>query len=188
MAETPRCPVTVDEIEDFFFKAMVSSSWASDGQCVEIELGDLYKHKEFSFYGDGFWMVDRFCGNDYCSQSFGTTSILVWDGDLQKWQPVWAMQYSGWYEKEAVPFLKLALMENYAKRIFHGGRGPRDFEIDDCQFQYSCVSHRGYIGDLVRGRGTSFNRFWGNEGIRDNDNGGRIVGEYQFSGQILLPR
>ena len=153
-------------------------------------LGDLLEQREFNFHGepDRLWMVDRFCGNNYCSESFGTTVILAWDPDLHKYQNVWVMQYSGWYEKEAIPFLKLALMENYAKRIFHGGRGPRDFEIDGSPLQYSCVAHGGPIGNLGICKGISFCHFWGNEGIRDNDNGGRIMGEHQFSGQILLPR
>ena len=39
---------------------------------------------------------------------------------------LWIMHYEGWYEKETIPLLKLALATQY-RGGFYGGRGPYIF-------------------------------------------------------------
>ena len=172
-----RCPVTVDEIMDFFFKAMVLKSWASGAQAKVT--CDPFEQTEISFQDDVFWMLDRFCGNGYGPMSFGTTTIFVRDTLLRSWQPVWMMNYNGWCEKEASCFVKRVLLYAYQQRKFNGGRG---LDVDNSS---PPMKYRNVVDPT-----STFEQFSGFEYVNKfdapTDPERTCLGWHKYSGMLLL--
>ena len=99
----------------FFFDAM------KEGYAADSEPGTLLQvpGSKTQEYSEGPWrLLDTYLVTPLGDQSGGTT--FIWYDDI----PIWMMQYIGSYSKEALFCLKIALMENYGKNIFLGGRGP----------------------------------------------------------------
>ena len=110
--------VTLEAIEFIFFMAM-QVGWAS-GKTFSSKAPLLPGYKVIPFDYYNFHVIDAY-SIPHSGKSEGFTKIR-----FQNF-PVWSMSYGGSYPKEVIPFLKLALMENYSKKIFNGGRGPSTF-------------------------------------------------------------
>lgn len=113
--------IGLDAVEEFFFKAMIRG-WADNTETQIIPALPGYKAIEFR---DGnLRLLDFYSKTTGSSKSAGTTIIFHKD------VPVWIMQYSGAYEKEAIPFLKSILLDAYKNKQFFGGRGPAIHETE----------------------------------------------------------
>lgn len=117
------------EIEEFFLEA-AAKTYAADAPKTTI--AELPKSKVLR-YERGEWLyVD--CYFSANGKSFGQTTIWF------QGQPVWGMQYSGFWDKDdkrVIPFLKRALAAAYAKGEFYGGRGPHHFQDEDGSLIYT---------------------------------------------------
>ncbi len=109
--------------KEAFFQAMLdgyaggenrrSIKVKSNGGCttsVTFVFGDFIVKDEWHTYPNSIY-------------SFGSTLITY----LGK--PVWMMSYGGWYNDEAINFLKKVLAVSYRAAEFNGGRGPYTYEI-----------------------------------------------------------
>lgn len=109
------------EVEEVFFEAM-NKGYATDASKKKSILwlpgSKVVKHER-----DSWKVVDLYHVTQLGPRSGGTTTVS-YEG-----QPVWMMQYSGWYEKDAIPCLKAALRAAYKKKQFLGGRGPKMFRL-----------------------------------------------------------
>ncbi|MFA5961167.1 MAG: DUF5680 domain-containing protein [Parcubacteria group bacterium] len=99
----------------FFFKAMING-WA--GNAEKITLPQMPGYKVISFSEEDLYLTDCYCVTPDSTSSVGTTTIYYEDN------PIWIMQYGGYYRKEAIGFLKEVLLSSYENRDFIGGRGP----------------------------------------------------------------
>ncbi len=128
----------IEEAEQIFFEAMLSG---------------------YAEFKRGLWRVsDTWIVGTYGNSAGWTT--MFW-----RERPFWNMQYQGCYRDEAIPFLKRALLENYRKRIFLGGRGPTKFEIREgfVALRYENTPTRSLR--LSGGMASGFDQFYGEERI-----------------------
>lgn len=65
-----------------------------------------------------FRIVDRWTKHPTSKGVAGTTNL--WRNRVLEL----SITTAGWYDTEAIPFLKTTLLEAYQKKIFHLGRGP----------------------------------------------------------------
>ena len=148
-------------IQAFFFKAMVEG-WVTGGQ--KITILQLPGYKAIDFKDGDFRLLDCYCVNPHSPMSVGTTTI--WHQE----DPVWVMNYGGFYTESAIAFLKRALLKTYEASQFVGGRGP----------------HIYTEGDLVYINRVSgdFNHFSGREEVV-NAQTGTLLGFHEYSGMDL---
>jgi hypothetical protein len=111
----------------------------------------------------------------------GFTHIYYRESEASAWVLIWAMQYWGEYEPEAIEFLKKALAASYLNLIherFDGCRGPREF---------SCGGggEEGLFYQNLVKEGSTFSEFSGREGVFKT-NVGR-VGWHEYHGWSLVP-
>ena len=79
-------------------------------------------------YRDGHWRVlDTYSTTKESGYSGGTTYIFYFA------TLVWMMQYWGMYPEHLTPLLKEALRTTYEKRVFYGGRGPKEYDFPKAQ-------------------------------------------------------
>lgn len=184
MSNLPNCPVTVDEIREYFCQAM-ARGWASGAKAKRER--DLPNHERIEDVSGPFWMVDRYCTNNYGQWSSGTTTIFYYTRE-NGWQPIWVMNYGGFYSEEVIKFLKWALMENYSKGIFLGGRGPASFSLPGQPYYYVNLPQGAGMGSRsIPPRGDNLEVFWGVERVcllESNEE----KGFHQYSGMSLLPK
>lgn len=104
-------------IQDFYFSAMTAgyASERSKPKAVPNQPGS----KQNVFERDAWLLSDTWHITPVSTFSGGATHIYF-DGTL-----VWMMHYFGQYPDCLIPFLKRALAEEYRKRTFNAGRGPR---------------------------------------------------------------
>lgn len=107
----------VEEAKGVFLEAM-RQGYASGMVRMAAPVLPGTKSTEFK---RGLWRVVDTWISGNGGHSAGWTTMFM--GDHAFWQ----MSYQGRYEQRALPFLKRALMENYSKNIFLGGRGPENF-------------------------------------------------------------
>jgi len=126
-------PKLIVAIEKCFFEGM-RRGWASGAPAKAnfpfngakgyefhpLIVGELDRHLHY------MTLFDYFFTNQESRTSYGTTVILYLGN------PVWVMNYGGWYRKEAVPIVKKALMAAYKENLFCGGRGINGFFCDEC--------------------------------------------------------
>ncbi|MCX6716444.1 MAG: hypothetical protein NTV72_00785 [Candidatus Taylorbacteria bacterium] len=184
-AVTPK-NAPIDRIMPAFFAAMLHGYASSDGEVKEVA-GLFHRFSKITvFNGDehgfeGFKVIDLWEATPFCDFSFGTTRVIY------KGTPVWIMQYQGYYEKDVIPFLKLALATSYSKSEFTGGRGPMFFEVgenDSPYFGLRYVNHFQTVGQVQ-----DWKKFDGEEEIlRKSSTGGPVVraGYHKYSGLLLL--
>jgi hypothetical protein len=87
---------------------------------------------------------------------------------------VWEMQYGGSYPERVIPFLRQALLLNYSKNSWYGGRGPKKYS--DGKFRY--------FNDIVDGN--EFAWFDGIETIEEYDGvTWQRVGAHYYRGGFL---
>ena len=103
-------PQMAEEAEAVFLEAM-QKGWAAGYGCdnrTEFEKGPWRVVDQ--------WLV----GSE--GHSAGWTAQYLHD------LPFWQMHYQGRYDKQAIPFVKHALLMNYTNRVFYAGRGPTRIE------------------------------------------------------------
>jgi hypothetical protein len=147
------------EVQEFFFKAMVQG-WAVGGQ--KIKIADMPGYKAIPFRDGDFYLLDCYCVTPNSPKSAGATTI--WFRDM----PVWVMNYGGLYDKEAIPFLKRALLKAYEARHFFGGRGPFVFAEGSLIYfnqprvnMFDKFEGREEVFDFKAGFSLGWHEYWG---------------------------
>lgn len=149
----------IAEIQSFFFKAMVKG-WAKGVE--EISVANMPGYKAIPFQEGDFYLIDKYCVTPYSQKSAGTTTIWF------KQNPVWVMNYGGFYDEDAIDCLKLALRQAYERQQFVGGRGPRIyvaktlFYVNQPRFNsFTRFEGREEIFDRACGESLGFHEYWG---------------------------
>ena len=106
--------VDILEVQEVFFKGMIRG-WAAG--CDKFAVPDMPGYKEISYQEGKFRLLDRYCISR-SKKSAGTTTIWYED------DPIWVMNYGGYYVSRAMGIVKNAIRDNYQDKIFFGGRGP----------------------------------------------------------------
>lgn len=112
-------------VQAFFFDAM-RSGWASGIKGNEVHGMPNHRRIEFPDPKGRFLLEERYeVSTDVQSrlQLRLSGSIIIFSHEVE----VWSMTYRGKYKKDALPLLRLALMQNYKDSVFVGGRGPLEF-------------------------------------------------------------
>lgn len=117
----------------------------------------------------GGWLgIDEWRTSSLGDGSNGTTSIY------QKNTLLWEMQYGGNYPEHAIPFLREALLENYSRHVWCGGRGSQKYFKDDYR----------YFNNV--GIGSDFTNFYGQETIEQKIDGlWTPIGTHHYRGGFL---
>ena len=164
--------ITIQDVEDFYWEAMQTVGWPTEkvNPCNNhVKPGYKYlRHRTGKFT-----FVDEWSSHAN-GRSEGKTTI--WFG----LNPIWVMSYCGWYPKEVIPFLKVALMEMIEARRFMGGRG-NNYYYDE---NYPDLA---YYNDVERAK--LFPGFVGEEKIyKKNDDGSddTLVGLHRYQGMSLI--
>src|SRR3989344_1257859 len=158
--------ITVQDIQDFYWEAMQTVGWPTEkvNPCNNhVKPGYKYLRHQIG----RFIFVDEWSSHAN-GRSEGKTTI--WFG----FNPVWVMSYCGWYPKEVIPFLKVALMEMIEARHFTGGRG-NNYYYDK---NYPDLA---YFNDVERAK--LFSGFVGEEKIYKSINDGSdntLVGLHRY--------
>jgi hypothetical protein len=142
---------------EVFMDAMMAG-YVSDSKKSSVP--ELAGSKQLIYTCHDWKVTDTYIVTPAGDQSAGMTIISY--GGI----PVWSMQYLGKYTKEAIPFLKEALAENYKHKIWHGGRGPGAYDSGGWVY----TNH-----PVVDG----FDNFHGYEGIHGP---GGLQGWHRYSG------
>jgi hypothetical protein len=125
--------------------------------------------KCYTFSRDRFTVLDCFFTNNYGRYS---------DGMVRMWyenQPIWSMWYGGWYQKEALGFLKEVMRETFTAQKFYGGRGP---EMVRGQNGLVYVNKVSPTDDLLHVQGAE--QIW--------DKSGALAGMHEYHCMLLVPR
>jgi hypothetical protein len=131
------------ELEKFFCEAM-AHGWASGLEGRQI-VRDGWRKCSYENKNDfpDLYLEDCW-GRDPSSKKPSGQTIIY-----EEKSPVWVMWYGGeLYKQEALPLLKSALIKNYSKNIFLGGRGPRWLEDTGKVYMNGCT------GNFVQFKGT----------------------------------
>ncbi len=155
------------EMEKAFSDGM-SRGWSAGREGMEdpsfpgrkhiLMVSGIFRIKDFFHYGKGG------CGG-------GFTTIRLILPDRLTGPVLWAMNYSGVYPEEVIPFLKEVLLYAYLHKIFCGGRGAEGHEKGDLLYENHLEE------------GSSFRNFSGMEAISRN---GKKLGWHQFDGMSYL--
>lgn len=172
-------------VQVFFFEAM-RNGWASGIKGSEVRGMPNHRRIEFPDPKGRFLLEERYeVSTDLESQLQLrlSGSIIIFSHEVE----VWSMTYKGKYKKDALPLLRLALMQNYKANIFVGGRGP--FELTESETRKP--------GELVYENKPSLlpekfgDPFRGDERIYRIPLQGVIeivLGTYHYSGWGIIPR
>lgn len=159
------------QVEGVFFEAM-RCGYAAREPVGKSRWGepDLVGGKMYTHIRAPWRVEDRYVVGEN-GWSAGWTLILF------EGQPVWQMSYDGYYENEAIPFLKAALRANYETSIFYGGRGPEVFTDPSWE-------NLVYINGAPV---SAFDKFSGIEGVRRRA-GDQLapLGFHRYSGGFLF--
>ena len=151
-------------IEGIFFK---SAQAGYVGSTIKTTIPALPGSKVISFE-EGEWLVrDVYFVNNLSGMSFGTTTI--WNSG----RPVWYMNYNGWYQEDAIQFLKEVLFMAYVAQYFNGGRGPEEMRDENRRMVYQ--NHLTV---------NEFRHFSGVEEIWDFDQ--KLLGTHRYEGRLLI--
>lgn len=154
------------QAESCFIAAMMKG-WAAGVKGIDVPGMPAYKEIVFEGYA-GFRVVDRWCVSR-SGKSTGATTI--WFAN----DPIWIMNYGGFYSENALSFLKQALMRAYNRSEFVGGRGPQVFQ-DENDERFVYVNKAQY--------GSKFRQFEGREFINKEPDG--ILGWHDYWGMALI--
>lgn len=164
-----------NEIEAFFYRAMLTSGYPSEKPNIWEEGG----HRKIRHQEGLLRLEDIWTHTPHSEWSAGTTTIYrEVGGELApNLVPIWVMQYSGFYRgKTATLYLKKILREAYQNpETSLGCRGPR--EVKDAGFKYNNV-----VETFLR---TKFFRFAGWEELW-NVAGNRLAGRHFYRGTALV--
>jgi hypothetical protein len=156
-------PMMLIGARDAFFAAKRLGYAGKGAKVVKLQNGG---RRMTSVHGD-FTVIDIWYVTKESDVSFGTTMITFEE------QPIWFMQYSGQYQKEAISFLKQALTYAYEDCHFNGGRGPENFTAKDGSMFYE----NSWSGD--------FTKFTGHEHIYGKTLK-EILGYHHYNGGSML--
>lgn len=167
--------VNLKTMKDCFFKAIlcgyasfIDGNKLPDGvREVRSEYSLVNEKKETVFF-DKYVVIDNWITTPLSEFSAGITTIYY------DQIPIWRMDYSGYYKKDAIKFLKEALAKNYNEGVFLGGRGPRIFKNQNLIYR-----NNPRIPD--------FENFEGIERIV-NEETGEEMGCHKYFGVSLLPQ
>lgn len=113
------------ESEAFFCRSMAEgyAGGAAAMPLIEMPGWKGYVHV------DGDWkLIDAYMVHPKTKKSVGHT--YIWhQGTLIR-----CVSYGGFYQKEAVPCLKGALMYDYSRGIFNAGRGHNLYQVDNYRY------------------------------------------------------
>ncbi|MDP3792445.1 MAG: hypothetical protein Q8Q89_01815 [bacterium] len=156
--------------ERSFFEAM-RQGWASGASTKKDFPFPGAKGYEFNFkHGETkLQLLDYYFVHELSRTSFGTKIIIHFG------QPIWMMQYGGWYDKKAILFVKTALMDSYSRDMFRGGRGQASFYNNE---SYSGLLYTN-LGDPL-----GFENFKGREFVTDGF--GKLLGEHNYFGGVMI--
>jgi len=160
MSET----ISSEELQAFFFRAMING-WANNPP--KVTLPGLPGFKAIIFEEGPLKLVDAYSKTPGSIRSGGMTIIY------HDTVPVWMMQYSGGYEKDAIPFLKEALLAAYQAGQFNGGRGPNHFSTER-RFTYYNTTES-----------SPFEKFRGREHVLDMNYADPVRGYHVYQGGLL---
>ncbi len=156
--------VTLEQIEDVFFKAM-QSGYASSKNSPKQVIEGFPGYKCIKFDSGEFTVIDAYCVTPLSNMSSGFTTI--WFNDV----PVWTMNYGGQYSSDCIPLLKLVLQTTYRDHIFRGGRGPfryaspdnsRLIYFNDVEAESDFTQFAGRESMILEGIGEAgFHRYFG---------------------------
>ncbi len=163
----------LQQAQQCFFAAMMQG-WAAEVKAVPVP--DMPGHKQTIYENGKFRVIDRFCVSS-AGMSAGATTIWYTK------DPIWFMSYGGIYSKEDIPFLKRALVYNYSRGFFLGGRGPTMYldEMSEGKFQQDNLliyDNREQFG--------SFRSFRGHERICLAENPSTVRGWHDYWGVALI--
>jgi len=156
----------VGELMQFFFKGM-SRRWIAGAPKITID--ELPGAKAITFEEGELRLVDAYWVNG--RNSFGLT--VIWRNVV----PVWHMQCHGWYEERAIPVVNEALRRAYNRERFEGGRGTSDTTNEDGSLRY--MNDPDWLF-------WEFPKFHGSEGVQDRSGDLRLIGNYEYSGGLLI--
>lgn len=183
---------TVSKLRAHFFAGMCEG-WASGNIARKVHNetnGEMY-----DYCRGVIWLHDEYHTSGFGGGFEGSTNIFFL-GDSGEWSPIWTMHYVGFTDEEASAFLKQALMENYSKGIFLGGRGPRGYVNRDNLFRYRNNCINGHLYDYLRSDeygygdspGESFACFNGSEEICEIVPPEVRRGWCEYFGHLLVPK
>jgi hypothetical protein len=155
------------EIESIFFEAMRRGY--AGGSAEETALLGLPGYKAIIYECGSLKVIDYYCKSEPPDANSMGSTVIIYDG-----KPLWCMNYGGFYRELAIPFLKKALLKNYERDEFLGGRGPEKFE--EGRMVYSNKSKGNFL------------RFEGAEEIilkPDAGQPGHSIGWHKFFGFLL---
>ncbi len=159
------------QAEEVFFLAMLDG-YAGDRKSSTKTVNPDGR-KTITFVHRRFKVIDEYWTTPETDLSAGTTTIL-YQTESTRFVPVWWMSYGGRYPKEVIPLLRQALKEEYQRKTFNGGRGPRYMEFNKT-IEYNNWSK----GD--------FQKFNGSECLRQYGCGSASeIGFHEFFGMSLL--
>jgi hypothetical protein len=143
-----------------FFAAMLRGYFGDSMKTTAPDRGTIIE-----FVSAEYKVIDHYYTTPQSLYSVGTTMIYFKD------IPIWWMSYGGFYQHEAIPFLKDALRATYEEKKFLGGRGPRTYLKDGLCYENIVA------GDLKL--------FRGREEIRQQ-NPHQVLGFHEYQGMSLL--
>jgi len=158
------CREKILQVAELHFLVAMKIGWAAGVRGTDVP--DMPNYREIVYKKDGFKVADRFCVSKE-GKSAGTTTIWYFD------EPIWVMNYGGFYRKEDIPFLRRALMANYEFNNFFGGRGPDIFTDQNREIAYSNYSVYA----------STFSSFSGKECIHDSK---KTLGWHEYWGMALI--
>ncbi len=133
-------------LEDFFFAGM-PNGWASGNNGMPspyIPNWSIIVYRDDQKF-PGLTLLDEWGDDPDSGKPSGRTLIM------EEQMPSWAMWSGGeQYLPQDLPVLQAALMENYSKGIFMGGRGPAKFKQD------GLIYTNGHTGTFARFQGNEF--------------------------------
>ena len=150
-------------IENIFFDAMSEGFANPETHAKTVSTKEGWRKAEY--YMEQWAVVDEWQITPHSDFSIGSTLVRF------DHVPVWGMQYWGRYEQNAIPFLKTALVEEYGKRRFTGGRGPVTFTAGDLH----------YANDVLE---NGFCEFRGYEMIATSDS--TRLGFHRYHGGLMI--
>ncbi|MEK7567545.1 MAG: DUF5680 domain-containing protein [Patescibacteria group bacterium] len=153
-----------EKVKEFFFTAMMQG-WAVAGS-KKIKIPDMPGYKAIAFREGDFYLLDRYCVTPNSLKSAGTTTIWFRN------DPIWVMNYEGFYEERAIIPLKEALFFSYRTGQFVGGRGPKIY-VD---------------GNMIYVNQSRHNEFQEFDGIEEIFDGSKeeSLGNHKYSGMSLI--
>jgi len=157
----------LNEIREVFQRAM-QSGWGTNPEKSTIV--DLPGSKMILYQEDWYRVVDCWFTNPFGDHSWGF--IMIWERTGEVWNPVWVMQFGGWYVERAIPVVKSALTDLLKNRQFYGGRGAPAYTMNGMRYR-----------NLVREN--HFHRFRGREEVTDIGTG-ELLGFHEYSGMVLF--